>query len=76
MDKKPVANTAQKNRPGIRDYFKGVKTEIKKVVWPTRKEMVTFTSVVILTCFVASLVFWGFNSGVLALLKVVLNISI
>ena len=39
-----------KKRTGFRDYFKGVRTEMKKVVWPTKKELVSYTSVVILTC--------------------------
>lgn len=76
MDKKPVVNTKEKKRPGINDYFKGVRTEIKKVVWPTKKEMFSYTSVVIFTCFAFALVFWAFDSGVLSLLKAVLNISL
>ena len=76
MDKKPVVNANPKKRPGISDYFKGVRTEIKKVVWPTRKEMVSFTSVVIFTCVAFALVFWAFDTGFLALLRAVLNISI
>ena len=26
----------------FKEYFKGVKIEMKKVVWPTKKEMVSF----------------------------------
>jgi preprotein translocase subunit SecE len=77
MDKKPVVNTAaQKKGPGLREYFKGVKTEIKKVIWPTRKELVSYTVVVVLTCVAFALLFWGFDSGFLALLKAMLNISV
>lgn len=74
MEKKPAVNT--KKRLGIKEYFKGVRTEMKKVVWPTRKELVSYTSVVIVTCFVFALVFWAFDSAFLALLKAILNISI
>lgn len=76
MEKKPAVNTNAKKRPSLKEYFKGVKTEMKKVVWPTRKEMVSFTSVVILTCCAFALVFWAFDSAFLTLLKAVLNISI
>ncbi|GAB1476166.1 hypothetical protein MASR2M70_10000 [Bacillota bacterium] len=74
MDKKPAVNTNVKKRPGIRDYFKGVRTEMRKVIWPTRKELVSFTGVVIMTCVAFALVFWAFDSAFLSLLKAVLNI--
>lgn len=76
MEKKPVVAAVPKKRPSLRDYFKGVRTEMKKVVWPTRKEMVSFTGVVILTCFAFAIAFWAFDSAFLALLKAALNISI
>ena len=76
MDKKPAAAPATKKKAGLGSYFKGVKTEMKKVVWPTRKELVSYTGVVILTCTVFSLIFWAFDSGFLALLRAVLNINV
>jgi preprotein translocase subunit SecE len=76
MEKKSAVNTNVKKRISLREYFKGVKIEMKKVVWPTKKELVSFTSVVILTCFIFALVFWAFDSAFLALLKAVLNIRI
>lgn len=62
-----------KKRTGFRDYFKGVRTEMKKVVWPTKKELVSYTSVVILTCAVFALGFWIIDTGVLAALRAVLG---
>ena len=78
MDKKPVAknNTSVKKHGRFIDYLKGVKMEMKKVVWPTKNEMVSYTCVVILTCFVFSMLFWGFDSAFLALLKAALNITL
>ncbi len=74
MDKKPAVSTSKKKRPGLKEYFKGVRTEMRKVIWPTRKELASFTGVVIMTCAAFSLVFWAFDSAFLALLKAVLNI--
>ncbi|MFA5634940.1 MAG: preprotein translocase subunit SecE [Anaerovoracaceae bacterium] len=76
MDKKPAVNTNVKKKGSIKEYFKGVRTEIRKVIWPSKKELVSYTGVVIMTCFAFSLVFWAFDSAFLALLKAVLNISI
>ena len=46
---------------------------MKKVVWPTKKELVSYTSVVILTCAVFALGFWLIDTGVLAALRAVLG---
>jgi preprotein translocase subunit SecE len=60
----------QKREKGrMKEYFKGVKLEMKKVVWPTRKELGSYTAVVLATCAATALVFWGVDSGVLAAIK-------
>ena len=64
----------KKNRLG--EYLKGVKTELKKVVWPTKKETIRYTEIVIVVCAFFALLFWALDTGFLALLEAVLNISI
>ena len=71
--KKPVR--PKKERTSVKDYLKGVRTEVKKVVWPTRKELGAFTVVVVLTCGFFALAFWGVDTGVLAMLKGILGIT-
>lgn len=62
----------QKREKGrMKEYFKGVKLEMKKVVWPTRKELGSFTAIVLVTCAAFALVFWGVDSGVLAAIKAI-----
>lgn len=75
MSKNPAPKTKTKKKLGIKEYFKGVKVELKKVIWPTRKEAISYTGVVIMTCFAFAIIFWGFDSIFLALLKAILNIS-
>ena len=36
-----------KKKGGIRKYFRELKSEMKKVVWPTRKQVVNNTGVVL-----------------------------
>lgn len=60
----------------LTEYFKGVKLEMSKVVWPTKKELGSFTAIVIATCAVFALGFWLIDSGVLAALKGVLGITL
>lgn len=31
----------------VKNYFKGVKAEMKKVIWPSKKELINYTGVVI-----------------------------
>lgn len=60
-----------KQRGGMKEYFKGVKLEMKKVVWPTRKELGSFTAVVLVTCAAFAVVFWAIDTSVLAAIKAV-----
>lgn len=61
----------KRKRGSIKEYFKGVKLEMKKVVWPTKKELGSFTAVVLATCAAFALVFWAVGTGVLAAIRAV-----
>ena len=61
----------KRERGRMKEYFKGVKLEMKKVVWPTRNELGAYTAVVLATCAAFALVFWGVDSGVLAAIKAI-----
>ncbi len=67
--------TAQKSE-GAGGYLKGVRKEMSKVIWPTRKELGAYTAVVVATCVVCGLAFWLIDMGVLAALKNVLGITL
>lgn len=66
----------KKERTGFFGYFKGVRQEFKKVVWPTRDELVSDTIVVIAVCAFFALAFWLLDTGFLATLKGVLGITL
>lgn len=78
MAKKDQAKNSKKaaQKGSVKEYFKGIKLEMSKVVWPTRKELSSFTVVVIATCAVFALGFWLIDTGVLAALKAVLGITL
>jgi len=59
----------------LKEYFRGIRSEIKKVVWPTKKETYRYTGVVLATCALFAFFFWILDTGFLKLLEVVLNIS-
>ena len=57
----PTSKTAKEPAfEGIRRFFRNVAAELKKVNWPNRKELMTYTVVVIATVLVVSLImtFW------------------
>ena len=55
----------------MKEYFRGVKLEMKKVVWPTRSELGSYTVVVLAVCAAFALLFWGVDSAVLAGIKAI-----
>ena len=74
--KKRAAVAAKKKQRGsLKDYFKGVKLEMKKVVWPTKKELGSYTAVVVAACAFFAIAFWAIDSGFLAVLRGLLGIN-
>ena len=65
----------RRKRGSLKEYFKGVKLEMKKVVWPTKQEMGSYTVVVLVACLAFALAFWAIDSGFLAILKALLGIN-
>ena len=45
----------------IRDYLHEVRVELRKVTWPTREQMIAFTTVTLITSAVLTLVVFGFD---------------
>jgi len=65
----------QERQGGLKEYFKGVRTEVKKVVWPTRKELISYTIVVGIACAFFGVFLWGVDSGFLAIIREVFSIN-
>jgi len=45
----------------VSNYFKGVKSELRKVNWPTKKELTNYTVVVLATTLAMTLIIWGLD---------------
>ncbi|MGI6552700.1 MAG: preprotein translocase subunit SecE [Bacillota bacterium] len=43
-------------------FFRGVWSELKKVHWPNRKEIATYTTVVVVSVFIVALMIWIVDS--------------
>ncbi|GFN37020.1 preprotein translocase subunit SecE [Tepidimicrobium xylanilyticum] len=57
----------------IRTYFRGVRAETKKVIWPSKKELINYTGVVILISFMVGLVVWLLDLGIHRLLSLIIK---
>lgn len=67
VDKKPTALNVQKPTK----FFKDLVSEIKKVVWPTKKQVINNTLVVFAVMFVAGVFVALLDSGLTQLLKLI-----
>lgn len=47
-----------KARKNFIRFFKDIRTELKKVIWPTRQQLTNNTVTVLLTCLVVGAVIW------------------
>jgi len=54
-------------------FFKESREELKKVTWPDREEVTSFTVVVVITLIVFSIFLWIVDTGLMALVKVVVK---
>ncbi|MBQ8568817.1 MAG: preprotein translocase subunit SecE [Oscillospiraceae bacterium] len=66
-------NKSKDKQNGIVKYFKELRSEFKKVVWPSRKTVFNNTGVVLVVMVVCSLVIWGLDTGFSALLKLLVG---
>ncbi len=51
------------------DFFRGVWSELKKVHWPGRKQVIAYTGVVLITVAFVSLLLWLVDSGLSAIMS-------
>ena len=55
------------------EYFKGVWSELKKVHWPDRKQLLTYTGVVLVAVAIVSVMLWIVDSGLSILMTKILG---
>jgi preprotein translocase subunit SecE len=55
------------------EYFRGVWSELKKVHWPDRKQLLTYTGVVLVAVAIMSIMLWIVDSGLSIVLTQILE---
>ncbi len=51
----------KQTKQGISGFFRGVNLELKRVTWPTKKELINYEIVVITFSVIAALSIWVFD---------------
>lgn len=64
-----AANTETKKNKGLFGFFSEVRTEMKKVHWPTPKEWLLHSGIVLVTTFVMSLFIYGLDKLYLMIIE-------
>lgn len=54
--------TAASPRTGLRQFLREVRSELRKVAWPNRQEVASYTVVVLVVSFVLTMLIWGFDT--------------
>jgi preprotein translocase subunit SecE len=69
IDKKPKKNGLKKSTR----FFKDLMSEIKKVVWPSKKQTINNTLVVIVVMLIAGAFVWGLDSLLTFVVRLILQ---
>lgn len=59
----------------IGKWFREMKSELKKVVWPTKKQLVNNTLIALGMIVVCAIVIWGFDQVAQLLVKALLSLA-
>ena len=72
---KKTSDKSKKKPNRIAKWFKDLKSEFKKVTWPTKKKVINNTSVVLVTMVIASAFVGGLDYGLLKLFSFILGLE-
>ena len=59
----------------VAKWWREMKSELKKVVWPTPKQAVTNTVVALIVMIISAIVIWGFDEIAQMIVKAVISIA-
>ena len=52
-------------------FFREVKNELKKVIWPSKVQLTNNTMTVLLACFIIGAIIWIFDTGLSKLTEII-----
>lgn len=64
-----------KSTSGVGGFLREVKTEMKKVTWPTKRELIGYTITVILSSLFAAFLIWAIDAVLTVLFRLVMGVQ-
>ena len=64
-----------KSTSGVGGFLREVKTEMKKVTWPTKRELIGYTITVILASLFAAFLIWAIDAVLSVLFRLVMGVQ-
>ena len=64
-----------KSTSGVGCFLREVKTEMKKVTWPTKRELIGYTITVILSSLFAAFLIWAIDAVLSVLFRLVMGVQ-
>lgn len=74
-EKEVKAKETKKKNSKVKSFFRGVWAELKKVHWPTKKQLVTYTGVVIVAVLVMAIAISVFDWAISSIIELILGLS-
>jgi preprotein translocase subunit SecE len=57
------------------NYFRGVRSEIARVTWPSRNEIISLTALILLLVVIVTVYIWGVDGILGTLIKILVRSS-
>ena len=64
-----------KSTSGLGGFLREVKTEMKKVTWPTKRELIGYTITVIVSSLFAAFLIWAIDAILSVLFRLVMGVQ-
>ena len=64
-----------KSTSGVGGFLREVKTEMKKVTWPTKRELIGYTITVIVSSLFAAFLIWAIDAILSILFRLVMGVQ-
>ncbi len=71
-----MAKDKNQKKPSLKERLRDIKIELKKVIWPTKEELGTYTCIVVGVCAVFALAFWAIDCGCAVAIQKLLGIEL
>ena len=74
-EKEIKAKEVKKKNSKVKAFFRGVWSELKKVHWPTKKQLVTYTGVVIVAVLLMAIAISVFDWAISSIVELLLGLG-